>query len=206
MICDPPLEDSGIPASGALILIGHGRLHQQCFAELRRIFSARRAFVESSIFLLCLSHLSYPQHTVQQLLFRTNSSYCGAIISFPSTDSLSIKMQRALSSKVRASVPRSGLTQYRAGAGMGQQLRFAHKVLSLFKRLKVYIWPLFSCTGAQVWSRRTRRLARRCWDACESCGDNTWPQGAEMYWSSQALARPRSRRVCWQSSYCSSLY
>lgn len=37
-------------------------------------------------------------------------------------------MQRAMSSRVRASALSSAASKYRAGAGLGQQLRFAHKV------------------------------------------------------------------------------
>lgn len=37
-------------------------------------------------------------------------------------------MQRAFSSRARASALSAAATKYRAGAGLGQQLRFAHKV------------------------------------------------------------------------------
>lgn len=39
-------------------------------------------------------------------------------------------MQRAFSSRARATALSSAATKYRAGAGLGQQLRFAHKVCS----------------------------------------------------------------------------
>lgn len=38
-------------------------------------------------------------------------------------------MQRALSSRARASVLSAAPSKFRAGAGLGQQLRFAHKEL-----------------------------------------------------------------------------
>lgn len=41
---------------------------------------------------------------------------------------LAARMQRALSSRARATALSSAASRYRAGAGLGQQLRFAHKV------------------------------------------------------------------------------
>lgn len=41
------------------------------------------------------------------------------------------KMQRALNSRARATALSAAATKYRAGAGLGQQLRFAHKVCFL---------------------------------------------------------------------------
>jgi chaperonin GroEL len=75
-------------------------------------------------------------------------------------------MQRALSSRARASVLSSAATKYRAGAGLSQQLRFAHKVRPgrLPDRLACSIAQVLTflrAVGAQVRCRGTGCTA--CW-------------------------------------------
>jgi hypothetical protein len=58
-------------------------------------------------------------------------------------------MQRALSSRARASALSSAASKYRAGAGLGQQMRFAHKVRPAAVR-QCLPGANFLVTGAEV--------------------------------------------------------
>lgn len=63
---------------------------------------------------------------------------------------ISLIMQRAFSSRARATALSAAATKYRAGAGLSQQLRFAHKVCLSFDFVQTDGLLMRRITGDQV--------------------------------------------------------
>lgn len=108
------------------------------------------------------------------------------------------KMQRALSSRARATALSSVASRYRAGAGLSQQLRFAHKVRKM--PLESSSYRVFNVSNKRCRSSSlASKAAPLSWLVLIP-----WPKPSllpsvprvEMSSLSPASAPPRSPRVC----------